>query len=45
MDFSIGVYGALRITDNITIYITETLLVMWFIIKALNALSLVVYEK
>ena len=45
MDFSIGVYGALRITDNITIYITETLLVMWFIIGAFIALSLVVYVK
>jgi len=45
MDFSIGVYGAVRITDSITIYITETLLVMWLVIALFVAFAVVVRIK
>jgi len=45
MDFSINVFGALRITENITIYITETLLVMWIIIALLSAFAIIVRIK
>ena len=45
MDFSIGVYGEVRITDNVTVYITETLLVMWLIIALLITFAVIVKIK
>jgi len=42
MDFPIQIYGSIRITDNITIYITETLLVTWIIISVLAVLAIIV---
>ena len=45
MDFGIQIWGRFQITDNISIYITETLLVTWIIIAALIALAIVVKIK
>jgi F-type H+-transporting ATPase subunit a len=45
MDFSIQIRHAVRITDNITIYITETLTVAWLIIALFSALALTVHFK
>jgi len=45
MDFSIQVFGAIEITDSITIYVTETLLVMWIIIVLLSSFAIFVRIK
>ena len=45
MDFSIQYFGEINITDNLTIYITETLIIMWVIIAAFIALALTVHVK
>jgi len=45
MDFSIRVRGAIEITDNITFYITETLVVTWIIMALFIALAIVVRIK
>ena len=45
MDFPIRIFGTIEITDNVTFYITETLVVTWIIIAALIAFALVVRIK
>jgi len=45
MDFSIQIFGEINITDNLTIYITETLIIMWIIIAAFIALAITVRVK
>jgi len=45
MDFSITVFRAIRITDNLNLYITETLVITWIIIAAFIALAIVVKVK
>jgi len=45
MDFGIQIYGGIRITDDITIYITETLLITWIIMGILIAFAIVVRIK
>lgn len=45
MDFVIRVFGSIRITDNISIYITETLLVAWLIAIVLSIFAIVVSIK
>lgn len=45
MDFSIQVFGEINITDNLTIYITDSIIIMWIIIAALIALAITVRIK
>jgi len=45
MDFGIQIFGRLRITDNIAIYLTETLVVVWVLIAVLIAFAVVVKIK
>jgi len=45
MDFSIWVWRGIRITDNITIYITETLIVTWLIMALFIGFAVIVKVK
>ena len=45
MDFSIQVWGEINITDSLTIYVTDTLIIMWIIIAAFIALAVTVRVK
>jgi len=45
MDFGIQIHGSLSITDDITIYITDTLLVAWILIGILTIFAIVVRIK
>jgi len=45
MDFSIRVFRSIEITDNVAIYITETLVVTWIIIAILIAFALLIRIK
>jgi len=45
MDFSITVFRTIQITENINLYITETLVITWIIMAAFIALAVVVKVK
>jgi len=45
MDFGIYVFRAVKITDNITIYITETIVVMWVLMALMSAFAIIVKVK
>ena len=45
MDFSITIFRAIRITDNLNLYITETIVITWIIIGLFLALAVLVKIK
>jgi len=45
MDFGVHVFFGIEITDNITLYITETIVIMWLLMAAMIAFAFVVKVK